>query len=283
MSLAGDPAAPGLRVNLTERSSTTEMADILAEIATYKREFVQRAKYETPPAEMKAAALDTSHREDFLAALQGEGMALIAEIKKASPSRGVIREDFDAEAIAAIYAENGARALSVLTDEAYFQGSNAYLTAARRISGLPVLRKDFTIDPYQIYEARLIGADAILLIVALMDGGQFDDFIGLGEELDMAVLVEVHSAEELRRSLQVGARLVGINNRNLKTFETTLDTTYALVELIPDNITTVSESGIEHGGHVRELEAAGIDAVLVGESLMKADDMGAKVRELVER
>ena len=270
-------------MNLTERSSTTEMADILAEIATYKREFVQRAKYETPLAEMKAAALDTPHREDFLAALQGEGMALIAEIKKASPSRGVIREDFDAEAIAAIYAENGARALSVLTDEAYFQGGNAYLTAARQISGLPVLRKDFTIDPYQIYEARLIGADAILLIAALMDGGQFDDFIGLGEELDMAVLVEVHSAEELRRSLQVGARLVGINNRNLKTFETTLDTTYALVELIPEDITTVSESGIEHGGHVRELEAAGIDAVLVGESLMKADDMGAKVRELVER
>lgn len=270
-------------MNLTERASTTEMADILAEIATYKREFVQRAKYATPPAEMKAAALDTPHREDFLAALQGEGMALIAEIKKASPSRGVIREDFDVEAIAAIYAENGARALSVLTDEAYFQGSNAYLTAARQISGLPVLRKDFTIDPYQIYEARLIGADAILLIVALMDGGQFDDFIGLGEELDMAVLVEVHSAEELRRSLQVGARLVGINNRNLKTFETTLDTTYALVELIPEHITTVSESGIEHGGHVRELEAAGIDAVLVGESLMKADDMGAKVRELVER
>ena len=266
-----------------ERLSTTEMADILAEIATYKREFVQRAKYETPPAEMKAAALDTPHREDFLAALQGEGMALIAEIKKASPSRGVIREDFDVEAIAAIYAENGARALSVLTDEAYFQGSNAYLTAARRISGLPVLRKDFTIDPYQIYEARLIGADAILLLAALMDGGQFDDFIGLGEELDMAVLVEVHSAEELSRSLQVGARLVGINNRNLKTFETTLDTTYALVELIPEDITTVSESGIEHGGHVRELEAAGIDAVLVGESLMKADDMGAKVRELVER
>ena len=270
-------------MNLTERSSTTEMADILAEIATYKREFVQRAKYETPLAEMKAAALDTPHREDFLAALQGEGMALIAEIKKASPSRGVIREDFDAEAIAAIYAENGARALSVLTDEAYFQGSNASLPAARQISGLPVLRKDFTIDPYQIYEARLIGADAILLIAALMDGGQFADFIGLGEALDMAVLVEVHSAEELRRSLQVGARLVGINNRNLKTFETTLDTTYALVELIPEGITTVSESGIEHGGHVRELEAAGIAAVLVGESLMKADDMGAKVRELVER
>ena len=257
------------------------MADILAEIVTYKREFVQRAKYETPLAEVMAAAQDTPDRRDFLAALQGGGVALIAEVKKASPSRGVIREDFDPEAIAATYAENGARALSVLTDEAYFQGSNAYLRAARQVSGLPVLRKDFTIDPYQIYEARLIGADAILLIVALMDGGQFGDFIGLGEELGMAVLVEVHSREELSRSLQAGARLIGINNRNLKTFETTLDTTFELVELIPEDITTVSESGIESGEDVRELEAAGIDAVLVGESLMRADDMGAKVRELL--
>lgn len=259
------------------------MADILEEIATYKREFVRRAKYEKPLAEVMAAALDTPDRQDFLAALQGEGVALIAEIKKASPSRGVIREDFDPEAIADICAANGARALSVLTDEAYFQGSNAYLSAARQVSGLPVLRKDFTVDPYQIYEARLIGADAILLIVALMDGGQLDDFVGLGEELGMAVLVEVHSGEELERSLQTGARLVGINNRNLKTFETTLDTTFALVECIPEGITTVSESGIENGEHVRELEEAGIDAVLVGESLMRADDIGAKVRELVER
>ena len=259
------------------------MSDFLQEIVKYKREFVLRAKHELGPEEVKAIALDAPQGRDFAGALHGDGVALIAEIKKASPSKGVIREDFDPEAIADIYAANGARALSVLTDEAYFQGRDAYLKIAREISGLPVLRKDFTIDPYQIYQARSIGADAILLIVALMDGGQLEDFQGLGVELGMSVLVEVHALDELQRSLLARPRLIGINNRDLKTFETTLDTTYALKEHIPDDVTTVSESGIEHRQHIEEFGEAGIDAVLVGEALMRADDIGAKVRELTDR
>ena len=259
------------------------MSDFLQEIVSYKREFVLRAKAELAPEEVKAMALDAPELRNFAAALQGNGVALIAEIKKASPSKGVIREDFDPEAIAEAYATNGASALSVLTDEAYFQGKDAYLKTAREVSGLPVLRKDFTIDSYQIYQARSIGADAILLIVALTDGGQLEDFQGLGTELGMSVLVEVHGLDELQRGLLAGPRLIGINNRDLKTFETTLDTTYALKEHIPDDITTVSESGIEHRQHIEELGEVGIDAVLVGESLMRADDIGAKVRELTGR
>ena len=257
------------------------MADILEEIAAYKREFVERRKYQKPLLELRAAARDTEDPADFLGALQEEGISLIAEIKKASPSRGVIREDFDPERIADIYAANGARALSVLTDEAYFQGSDAYLQAARRVAGLPTLRKDFTIDQYQIYEARLLGADAILLIVALMDGGQLEDYLGRGEELGLSALVEVHTAEELDRATGVGARLIGINNRNLKTFETTLDTTFELLEKRPQGVTIVSESGINHREDVERLEAAGVDAVLVGEALMREEEIGVKMRELL--
>ena len=257
------------------------MATILEEIAAYKREFVERAQYDKPLAEVRAVALDMAAPADFAGALQGGEIALIAEVKKATPSKGVIRADFDPEEIAAIYAENGARALSVLTDEAYFQGSNDYLQAARRVAGLPVLRKDFTIDAYQIYEARSIGADAILLIVALMDGGQLEDFQGLGEELGLSVLVEVHTAEELERAISSRARLIGINNRNLKTFETTLETTFELLEKMPQGITTISESGIGHREDVEQLSAAGVDAILVGESLMREADIGAKMRELL--
>ena len=257
-----------------------KMATILEEIAAYKREFVDRVQYETPLVEVRAAVRDTAVPEDFTGALQGGEIALIAEIKKASPSKGVIRADFDPEEIAQVYAENGARALSVLTDEAYFQGSNDYLQVARRVAELPVLRKDFTIDPYQIYEARLIGADAILLIVALMDGGQLEDFQGLGEELGLSVLVEIHTAEELARALSCRARLIGINNRNLKTFETTLDTTFELLEKLPPDITTISESGIGHRVDVEQLSTAGVDAILVGESLMREADIGSKMREL---
>lgn len=257
------------------------MTDILQEIAAYKREFVARRQYQKPLAEVRSAARDTPEPADFLGALQQEGISLIAEVKKASPSRGIIRADFDPARIAAAYAGNGARALSVLTDEAYFQGCDAYLVAARRESGLPTLRKDFTIDAYQLHEARAIGADAILLIVALMDGSQLEDLLGLSEELGLSALVEVHTAEELRRVLETDARLVGINNRDLKTFATTLDTTFALLEEIPEAVTTVSESGIHHREDVERLEAAGVDAVLVGEALMREKDIGAKVRELL--
>ena len=254
---------------------------ILEEIAAYKREFVARAKYQQPLAEVRARAMDAPDPADFAGALRAGGVSLIAEVKKASPSKGVIREDFDPERIAAAYAENGARALSVLTDEAYFQGCDAHLQAARRVAGLPVLRKDFLVDPYQVYEARVLGADAVLVIVALMDGDQLQDFVGLAGELGLAALVEVHDETELARAAGSEAGLVGINNRDLKTFATSLETTFALLPGVPAGALVVSESGIETRQDVERLEAAGVDAVLVGGTLMRAADIGAKVRELL--
>ena len=257
------------------------MATILEEISTYKRDFVARRAAELPFADVCARAQDTPAPADFAGALRADGISLIAKVKKASPSKGLIREDFDPAAIAEAYAENGARALSVLTDEAYFQGCDEYLQTARRVAGIPVLRKDFTVDPYQIQEARLLGADAILLIVALMDGGQLEDFQGLGRELGLSVLVEAHTQLELERALEARPDLVGINNRDLQTFETTLDTTFELRPYVPQGITLVSESGIDNYDHVRQLEECGVDAILVGESLMRQQDVGAAVRVLL--
>jgi indole-3-glycerol phosphate synthase len=213
--------------------------------------------------------------------LAADGIALIAEVKKASPSKGVIRADFDPERIADAYAANGARCLSVLTDEAYFQGCDAHLQAAKAVAGLPVLRKDFTIDEYQLYEARVIGADAVLLIVALMDSSQLDDCLGLAGELGLSALVEVHDDDELLHAKAAGAGLVGINNRDLRTFATTLETTFALLPQVPKGTVVVSESGIGDRRDVERLAAAGVDAILVGESLMRETDIGAKVRELL--
>jgi indole-3-glycerol phosphate synthase len=257
------------------------MANILQDIAAYKHDFVARRAHELPLAELRARALDRPEPNDFTGALRAEGVALIAEVKKASPSKGVIREDFDPESIARAYAANGAIALSVLTDEAYFQGCDAYLQQARQAAGIPVLRKDFTVDLYQLYEVRNIGADAALLIVGLMDGGQLEDFHGLGRDLGLSVLVEVHTRDELERALGVGTELLGINNRDLTTFETTLDTTFELRPFIPDGVTVVSESGIDSADHLRQLGEVGVDAVLVGEALMRCEDVGAAVRELL--
>ncbi|MFT5087143.1 MAG: indole-3-glycerol phosphate synthase [Candidatus Latescibacterota bacterium] len=257
------------------------MANILEEIAVYKREFIASRKREHSLVDMKLRAADCSQPADFSAALRQDGISLIAEIKKASPSKGVIRADFDPERIAATYAENGAHCLSVLTDEAYFQGSDAYLQTARKTSGLPALRKDFTLDEYQIYEARALGADAVLLIVALMDGSQLDDFIGRAAELELAALVEVHDGEELARADEAGAQLIGVNNRDLKTFNTSLDTTFELLESMPEGAIVVSESGINHREDVERLAKAGVDAILVGEALMRERDIGAKLRELL--
>lgn len=260
---------------------STTGTTILDEIAAYKRDFVARRAHDTPLADVRARAQDTPEPADFAGALRQEGLSLIAEVKKASPSKGVIRPDFDPVAIAEAYAAHGARALSVLTDEQYFQGCDDYLVQARRAAGIPVLRKDFTVDPYQIHEARLLGADAILLIVALMDGGQLQDFSGLGRDLGLSVLVEVHTRDELERALAAGADLVGINNRDLKSFETTLDVTFELREHVPAGTTLVSESGIHTHDHVRQLTEAGVDAILVGESLMRQEDPGAAVRVLL--
>ena len=257
------------------------MADILSEIAAYKREFVAARQRQRSLADVRAHARDTPMPADFAGALAADGIALIAEVKKASPSKGVIRADFDPERIADAYAANGARCLSVLTDEAYFQGCDAYVQMAKEVASLPVLRKDFTIDEYQIYEARVIGADAILLIAALMDSSQLDDYLGLAGELELDALVEVHDGAALARAKAAGARLVGVNNRDLRTFATTLETTFALVDQMPEGAVVVSESGIENRGHVERLAAAGVDAILVGESLMREADIGAKVRELL--
>ena len=257
------------------------MADILSEIAAYKREFVAARQRQRSLADVRAHARDTPTPADFAGALAADGIALIAEVKKASPSKGVIRADFDPQRIADAYAANGARCLSVLTDEAYFQGCDAYVQMAKEVAGLPVLRKDFTIDEYQIYEARVIGADAILLIAALMDSSQLDDYLGLAGELELDALVEVHDGAELAHAKAAGARLVGVNNRDLRTFATTLETTFALVDQMPEGAVVVSESGIENRGHVERLADAGVDAILVGESLMREADIGAKVRELL--
>ena len=257
------------------------MADILSEIAAYKREFVADRQRQRSLADVRAHARDTPAPADFAGALAADGIVLIAEVKKASPSKGVIRADFDPEWIADAYAANGARCLSVLTDEAYFQGCDAYVQMAKEVAGLPVLRKDFTIDEYQLYEARVIGADAILLIAALMDSSQLDDYLGLAGELGLGALVEVHDDDELLRAKVAGAGLVGINNRDLRTFATTIETTFALLPQVSKGAVVVSESGIGDRGDVERLEAAGVDAILVGESLMREADIGAKVRELL--
>ena len=210
-------------------------------------------------------------------------MALIAEVKKASPSKGVIREDFDPVAIAREYADNGATCLSVLTDEKYFQGKLEYLRQIRKAVTLPLLRKDFTIDPYQIVESRAAGADAILLIVAALPNKDLCYYLKIARQYDLAALVEVHDREELEEALEAGADLIGINNRDLHTFRSSLSVTLDLLsDLPPDpNRLVVSESGIFTRADVEKLGQAGVNAVLVGEALMRERDIGAKVRELL--
>lgn len=208
--------------------------------------------------------------------------AVIAEIKKASPSKGVLREDFRPAQIAASYQRGGAACLSVLTDVDFFQGADAYLQEARNACSLPVIRKDFIIDPYQVYEARALGADCILLIVAALGDAQLVELTGLAHHLDMDVLVEVHDAEELERALPLGIRMIGINNRNLRTFETHLSTTLELLGDIPDDRIVVTESGILTGDDVALMRNHNVHAFLVGEAFMRADDPGEKLKELFE-
>ncbi|MDP6776342.1 MAG: indole-3-glycerol phosphate synthase TrpC [Candidatus Latescibacteria bacterium] len=258
------------------------MSSILDEIVAYKRTFVAERRQRMPLEEVRARCETTPMPTSLCEALTcGSEAAVIAEIKKASPSRGMIREDFDPSEIAQIYEEGGASALSVLTDERFFQGCDAYLTEASSIVGLPVLRKDFTVDPYQIYEARSLGAAAVLLIVAILTPEEIASHLELCREIGLDALVEIHTEEEARTAMDSGARIVGINNRDLRTFETHLDTTLKLVEQIPDDLVKVSESGIRTREDVVRLRDAGIDAVLVGESLMRQPDIGRKLRELL--
>jgi indole-3-glycerol phosphate synthase len=263
------------------------MADILETILAAKAVELAHAKAKKPLAalqvEVKAAKTGDPPR-DFSGALKGRiaggEPAVIAEIKKASPSQGLIRADFDVAAIARSYADHGACCLSVLTDEQFFQGRGEYLRLARRASGLPALRKDFIIDAYQVWEARALGADCILLIAAALDDAQLREFGALAGELGMAALAEVHDAGELARALRADAMLIGINNRNLRTFETRLETTLELTPLIPRGALVVAESGIRTYQDVERLRAGGVGAYLIGESLMRAADPGKQLKQL---
>jgi indole-3-glycerol phosphate synthase len=261
------------------------VSDILARIVAVKRDEVVAAKRRRGFASLRADAEALGGQRDFLAALKkrtdGGGAAVIAEIKKASPSKGVLREDFRPAEIAASYDRHGAAALSVLTDEVFFQGSAAYLEAARAAALIPVLRKDFTIDAYQIHEARAMGADAILLIAAILDDAQLADFEAIAQSLGLAVLVEVHDERELDRGLRLATPLVGINNRNLRTFETTLETTLAMLRHVPAGRLVVSESGIHTPADVQRLRAGGVQAFLVGEAFMRAADPGLALADLL--
>lgn len=255
---------------------------ILDEIVANKKKELLETKRATSFAEQKQGAADAGPTRGFGKALAaGAGIRLIAEVKKASPSKGVIREDFDPVAIARTYEESGAACLSVLTEKRYFQGDLGYLGAIRRVVGLPLLRKDFIIDEYQIFEARAAGADAILLIAACLDKHQLADFLGTAEGIGLDVLVESHTLKELDKSLVSGARILGINNRDLASFTVSLQTTFDLLRDIPDDRIVVSESGIKGRDDVAKLEQAGVDAILVGESLMREKDIGKKVKELL--
>jgi indole-3-glycerol phosphate synthase len=227
------------------------------------------------------AERSVSQRRDFLAALRGRRPAVIAEIKKASPSKGVLASEFDPASIARLYQQGGAAALSVLTDEKHFRGSLSDLESARAEVGIPVLRKDFTIDAYHVHQAAAHGADAILLIAAVLCERQMRDFRELAERYHMAALVEVHDEEELKPAIASGARMIGVNNRNLHTFEVSLETSLDLADQIPSGVTRIAESGIHSLDDVKRLSAVGFQAFLVGEHLMKSGDPVAALRALL--
>jgi len=262
------------------------MSSILNEIAEYKRGWVKRCKTERSESELLQLA---SLRKplDFSSALvekvSAGKNAVIAEVKKASPSKGIIRPDFDPVAIAQSYESGGASCLSVLTDVKYFQGDDAYVTAIRNAVSIPILRKDFMLDPYQIIEARAMGADAILIILAMLDDGLASELTACAHELGLSVLPEVHNAEELERALKLDTQLMGINNRNLHTFETTLDTTITLLDQIGENRTVITESGIFTQTDIQLMNENEVYGFLIGESLMRQPDPGLALKELIKK
>jgi len=267
----------------------------------HKGEELAERRRRIPLREVRARALDAPPPRPFRAALRppepgaargapparggtGAGeVRLVAEVKGASPSAGTIREEFDPAAIARAYAAAGAAAVSVLTDTRFFRGADEHLTRVRQVVAVPVLRKDFVLDPYQVYEARVLGADAVLLIVSILPRGALEELQGTAAALGMAALVEVHDEHELARALDTRASLLGINNRDLDTLETSLEVTRRLRPSVPPEVVVVGESGIEERAHVEEMARLGVDAVLVGTALMRARDPAARLRELLGR
>jgi indole-3-glycerol phosphate synthase len=256
-------------------------ATLLNEIVAHKRAEIAALKAQCPLAELQAAAANIAAPRDFAAALRRPGLSLIAEVKRASPSRGALAPRLDPATVAQTYAAHGAAAISVLTDVRFFQGNLDDLQTVRQAVSLPVLRKDFTLEGYQVYEARAAGADAILLIAAILDTATLGRLQELAHQLGMAALVEVHNRHELAQALAVSAPIIGINSRDLHTFEINLDIVAALRPEIPATTTVVAESGIHTAGDVRRLKEIDVDAMLVGTALITADDPAAHVRELV--
>jgi indole-3-glycerol phosphate synthase len=259
--------------------------DFLKKILSVKAAEIARAKRRRDLAALRRDAEAGGRPRDFVGALRAKisagQPAVIAEIKKASPSKGVIREDFDPAAIAMSYAAGGAACLSVLTDEQFFQGKGEHLALARNASGLPALRKDFVIDSYQVFESRALGADCILLIVAALETEQMRELEAIARELGMAVLAEIHDEAELREALRLETPLIGINNRNLRTFDTSLDTTISLLPRVPSDRIVVTESGMVSAADLGRMRRCGVHSFLVGEAFMRAADPGAALREWI--
>jgi indole-3-glycerol phosphate synthase len=254
---------------------------ILDEILEHKRREVAEAKARAPLSNLRGKALKRTAGLFANAIRSHDGIRLIAEIKKASPSKGVLLANFDPARLAHIYAEHGAAAISVLTDRRFFQGESSHLRLAKQVSRLPALRKDFLIDEYQVWESAVMGADAVLLIVAALDAKQLSRYISLSSELGLDALVEAHDERELDAAVEAGAKLIGINNRDLRTFQTDIQTTLKLAPRVPEDVVLVSESGIHSAADVRKLREAGVHAVLVGEALVTSPDIPEKMRELL--
>lgn len=254
---------------------------ILDEICAHKRTEVDDQKRKVSLVELTDRIEQRRKPRDFRLALRKPGISLIAEVKRASPTRGAMMEEMDPAELAGVYAQGGARAISVLTDDRFFHGSLSDLVAVHQAVQVPVLRKEFIIDDYQIYEARAAEADAILLIVRILSDEQIKDYLKLSSSLGMATLVETHTAGEIERAMKCGAHIIGINNRDLSTFHVDINTTLELKKLVPGGYVLVSESGIFSREHVRRLEDGGVDAILVGEALVTSGNIGAKIHELL--